>query len=140
MSLKEKEPLVSMRLDKWLWCARFYKTRALAVSAIKGNKIKVNDSPTKASRHISIGDHIKIRQPPYQHTITVLQLSPNRRAAGKAVLMYAETAASINARAELARQIRAERASFPGTRGRPGKRDRRHIIRFTRKTLNDERE
>ncbi len=124
----------TMRLDKWLWCARFFKTRALAATAIKGNKIRVNDNAIKAAKNIKPGDKLTIRKPPYQHDITVLKLSKNRLSASQAVLLYEETAESIQTREELAKQIKAESASFPRTRGRPSKRDRRHIIRFIRKT------
>ncbi|MCG8379858.1 MAG: RNA-binding protein [Proteobacteria bacterium] len=123
-----------MRLDKWLWCARFFKTRALAATAIKGNKIRVNDNAIKAAKNIKPGDKLTIRKPPYRHDITVLKLSKNRLSASQAILLYEETAESIKTREDLAKQIKAESASFPRTRGRPSKRDRRHIIRFIRKT------
>ena len=127
----------SMRLDKWLWCARFFKTRAMAATAIKGNKIKVNGNAIKAAKSIRIGDKVMIRKPPYQHDITILELSKNRLSASGASLLYEETPESIQSREDLTKQIKAENASFPRTRGRPSKRDRRHIIRFTRKTSED---
>ena len=123
-----------MRLDKWLWCARFFKTRALAATAIKGNKIRVNDNPSKAAKTIPVGDKLEIRKPPFKFQITVLKLSPNRLSATGAAELYQETEESIEARELLSKQIRAESASFARTRGRPTKRDRRHIIRFTRMT------
>ena len=128
----DKEPLKSMRLDKWLWCARFFKTRALAAAAIKGNKITVNDAKIKAAKTIYVNDAIQIKKPPYQYSITVLKLSQNRLSASQAALLYKEDENSIETRELLAKQIKAENASFPRTRGRPSKRDRRHIIRFTR--------
>ena len=124
----------SMRLDKWLWCARFFKTRALAAAAIKGNKIRLNDTVVKAAKSIKVGDQIVIRKAPYQYDIRILKLSKNRLSASQAVLLYEESPNSIQTREDLTKQIKAENASFPRTRGRPSKRDRRHIIRFTRKT------
>ncbi len=127
-----------MRLDKWLWCSRFYKTRALAVSAIKGNKVNVNNLAIKAAKNIHIGDRVEIRKSPYQYTITIRRLTHNRLSASQAALLYEEDKESTQIREELAKQIKADSASFPRTRGRPTKRDRRKIIRFTRITPNDE--
>lgn len=121
-----------MRLDKWLWCSRFFKTRAMAASAIKGNKVKVNDDAVKVAKTVRIGDRIHIRKQPYQYSIKIKKLSPSRLSASQAILLYEETAESIELRQELTSQIKAESASFPRTRGRPTKRDRREIIRFTR--------
>jgi len=121
-----------------LWCARFYKTRALAAAAIKGNKIRVNDQPVKAAKSIHIGDEVQIRKTPYQYDIKILKLSKNRLPASKAVLLYEEDPKSIQTREELAKQIKADAASFPRTIGRPTKRNRREIIRFTRVNSNND--
>ena len=129
-----------MRLDKWLWCSRFYKTRALAASAIKGNKVSVNNLATKSAKNIKIGDNIKISKSPYQYTITILKLTHNRLSASQAALLYEEDKESIQIREELEKQIKADSVSFPKTRGRPSKRDRRNIIRFTRKTSDQNEE
>lgn len=129
--IKNEQP-ESMRLDKWLWCSRFYKTRAIAASAVKGHKVSVNDSVIKAAKNIRVGDRIEIRKTPYKYTITVLQLVHNRQPASKVVLIYKEDADSIQRREELGQQMKADAASFPKTRGRPTKRNRREIIRFTR--------
>ncbi len=130
--MARKEPLESIRLDKWLWCSRFYKTRALAAAAIKSNKIRVNDQPVKAAKSIRIGDKVLIRKTPYQYNISILQLSNNRLPASKAILLYEEDINSIQVREDLTKQIKAETASYPRTVGRPTKRNRREIIRFTR--------
>ncbi len=130
--MARNETLYTMRLDKWLWCARFYKTRVLAASAIKGNKIRVNDLTVKAAKIIRIGDEVQIRKTPYQYTITILKLSNSRLSATLAAHLYKEDKDSIQAREELAQQIKAETASYPRTIGRPTKRNRREIIRFTR--------
>lgn len=136
--MAKNEPVDLMRLDKWLWCSRFYKTRALAASAIKGNKVNVNNLAIKAAKNIHVGDRVEIRKLPYQYTITILKLTQNRLSASQAALLFEEDKESIQSREELAKQIKTESASFPRTRGRPTKRDRREIIRFTRITPNDE--
>jgi ribosome-associated heat shock protein Hsp15 len=132
--LARNEPLNTVRLDKWLWCARFFKTRALAAAAIKGNKIRVNDQPVKAAKNIHVGDKLNIKKTPYQYSITILKLTSNRLSASLAAELYEEDADSIQTREILTQQIKAENATFPRTIGRPTKRDRRNIIRFTQKT------
>jgi ribosome-associated heat shock protein Hsp15 len=129
---KRDEPLNSMRLDKWLWCTRFYKTRALAAAAIKGHKVNVNDQAIKAAKNIKVGVKVEIRKTPFQYTITILKLANNRVSASQAALLFEEDKDSIEAREELAKQMKADAASFPRTMGRPTKRNRREIIRFTR--------
>ncbi len=129
--------LKSMRLDKWLWCARFFKTRALATAAIKGNKIKVDGDQVKPARTIQPGNHVIIKKPPYEYQIEILKLIPNRVSATLAAECYAETNESIEKRDLLNQQLKAESAAFPRTRGRPTKRDRRHIIRFVRQSTEE---
>jgi len=129
---RQNEPLTSIRLDKWLWCARFYKTRALAAAAVKGHKVNVNRQPIKAAKTIKVGDKLEIRKTPFQWTITVEKLISNRVSATQAASLYEEDADSITTRESLSKQIKADAASFPRTIGRPTKRDRREIIRFTR--------
>ncbi|MCZ6803729.1 MAG: RNA-binding S4 domain-containing protein [Proteobacteria bacterium] len=142
MKVKHDLSLTQMRLDKWLWCSRFYKTRALAASAIKGNKIKVNNLVIKAAKNIHLGDKVEIHKTPYQYTITILKLTTNRLSASQAALIFEEDKESIQSREELAKQIKAESASasFPRTRGRPTKRVRREIIRFTRIPIDERTE
>lgn len=130
--MSSKNTLESMRLDKWLWCARFFKTRALAATAIKNNKIKVDGDSVKPSRSIVTGNVVMIRKPPFEYEIMILKLSPNRLSGSLAAELYEESEASITKREQLASQLKAESAAFPRTHGRPTKRDRRHIIRFTR--------
>lgn len=129
--------LYTMRLDKWLWCSRFYKTRAQAAAAIKGNKIRVNGLPVKAAKIVRVDDEIKLKKTPYQYTFTILKLSKNRLSASLAAHLYKENKDSIQAREELSVQIKAENASYPRTIGRPTKRNRREIIRFTRIVRED---
>ena len=127
-----------MRLDKWLWCARFYKTRAQAAAAIKGNKIRVNDLAVKSSKIVRVDNVVQIRKTPYQYTVTILKLPKSRLSASLAAHLYKEDKDSIEAREELAKQIKADTASFPRTVGRPTKRNRREIIRFTRISQNND--
>jgi len=122
--------LSTMRLDKWLWCARFYKTRGLAADAIKGGKILVNDEKPKPSKSIQTGVQLKIRRTPYQFDITILSLAKSRKSAKEAALLYQETEESIKKREEMSVQLKLDAINQPRTIGRPTKRDRRHIIRF----------
>lgn len=135
--MARSDTLNSVRLDKWLWCSRFYKTRALAAAAVKGNKIHVNDTPVKAAKIIRIGDDIRIRKTPCQYIIKILKLTDNRLSANLAAELYIENKDSIQAREDLKTQIKAENVSYPGTIGRPTKRNRREIIRFTRIVRED---
>lgn len=125
--------LASMRLDKWLWAARFFKTRALAASAIKTGKVLVDGHRPKPAKTISPGISLSIRRGPYQYHVEITALSHQRLSAGKAVDLYTESRASIEAREILATQLKAEAAAQPRPPRRPSKRERRQIIRFTKK-------
>jgi len=122
----------SQRLDKWLWAARFYKTRSLAVEAINGGKVHLNNNRVKPSRTIKPDDVLTISKPPYEFEITVLGLASRRGPAPEAQLLYQESAASQQKREQLREQIKSEPLGFRHEKGRPSKRDRRHIIKFTR--------
>lgn len=130
----------SMRLDKWLWAARFYKTRSLAVEQINKNRVTVNATAAKASREVRVGDTIALRQGDVPKTVKVLGLSAIRGPAPKAQQLYQETADSMAERERLAEQRRLapEPASSIALQhdGRPSKRDRRHIER-ARNQWND---
>jgi len=132
MAKAETESQENQRLDKWLWAARFYKTRSLAVEAINGGKVHANGHRAKPSRTIHPGDQLTISQPPYEYVIDVLGLQKQRRAASEAQLLYQETAESRDKRELLREQIKNEPLGFRDQKGRPSKRDRRHIIKFTR--------
>lgn len=123
----------SMRLDKWLWAARFYKTRSLAVEQISKNRVTVNAAAAKASREVRVGDTIALRQGNVPKTVKVLGLSAIRGPAPVAQQLYQETADSVAERARLAEQQRLapEPASSIALQhdGRPSKRDRRSIDR-----------
>jgi len=117
-----------MRLDKWLWCARFYKTRSLACEEIGKGRVTVNGMAAKAAREVKSGDMIDLRQGPIARTVQVLALSKQRGPAPVAQLLYQETAASLAARAQAAEQRRLAPEPAAGiAQGRPTKRDRRRI-------------
>ncbi len=123
-------PLPGMRLDKWLWAARFYKTRALAVDDIVKGRVAVNGQVAKASRDLHPGDTVALRQGPVQRTVVIKALSALRGPAPVAQTLYEETADSLAARSRAAeaRRLAAEPA-LAIEQGRPTKRDRREIER-----------
>ena len=118
-----------VRVDKWLWAARFFKTRSLAAEAIGGGKVDVNGERAKRARVLQIGDQIRVRNGPYEHHIVVRGLSMRRGPASEAQQLYEETAASRAAREALALQMKATQSSF-GWDGKPSKQQRRDIDRF----------
>ena len=121
---------VLIRLDKWLWCARFYKTRNIAANALKTGKITTNGDRAKPSKTVKPGDKLNIRKGPYHYVITVLELAKSRKSAAGAALLYEESPESISKRESLATQLKAEAILMPTTKGRPSKKDRRSIIKF----------
>lgn len=129
-----------MRLDKWLWAARFYKTRSLAVEQISKNRVTVNQAAAKASREVRVGDTISLRQGDVPKTVLVRGLSAMRGPAPVAQQLYEETAQSLAERARLAEQRRL--APEPASAiaqlhdGRPTKRNRRDMERV-RHAWND---
>lgn len=122
-----------VRLDKWLWAARFYKTRALATEAINGGHVHLNGSRAKPSRPLVMGDRLTIRKGQESFEVTVLQLSEKRGPATIARELYTEDEQSRLKREALAEQRRLEAASLPHPQRRPDKKGRRQIIRFINK-------
>ena len=120
-----------LRIDKWLWVARFFKTRSLAAEAVEGGKAHLNGVRVKPAKTVSVGDTLEIRIGPFQFAVVVCGLSPRRRPASEAVKLYQETGESRSARETLAAQLKAEAVHGEARQGRPTKRDRRHIVRFT---------
>lgn len=118
----------SLRIDKWLWAARFYKTRSLAADEIGKGRVQINGQDAKASREVKVGDTVCLRQGPIQRTVHVLDISAVRGPAPVAQQLYEETPDSVAQRtreAELNRLAREPALSI--TQGRPTKRDRRDI-------------
>ena len=123
-----------VRLDKWLWAARFFKTRSLAAEAIAGGKVTMQGDRVKPARPLQVGDEIAIRLGPYEHVVRVRALSERRGPATVAATLYEETAESLAARTKLAEQLRlAPAALVYEEKGRPTKRDRREIDRWRRR-------
>lgn len=116
-----------IRIDKWLWAARFYKTRSLAAEAIAGGKVQVNGERVKRAKPLQVGDEVRIRQGPYEYQIVVRELCDRRGPAAQAAALYEEKPSSRMAREATALQLRSLHAAFVPERGRPTKRDRREI-------------
>lgn len=116
-----------VRLDKWLWAARFYKTRGLAKEMIEGGKVEYNGHKAKCSRNVEIGAEIKLRQGYEEKTIEVLAISDTRRGAPEAQLLYRETQESVDKRAANA-EARKNLGSAP--EHRPNKKSRRELLRI----------
>ena len=119
-----------VRLDKWLWAARFFKTRALAAEAVAGGKVEVNGDRPKRARPLQVEDELRIRLGPYEHIVTVRALSDRRGPATQAAGLYQETEASRSAREARALQLKSLHSLFGPEKGRPTKKDRREIERL----------
>jgi ribosome-associated heat shock protein Hsp15 len=119
-----------MRLDKWLWAARFYKTRSLATAAVDGGKVKLNGAAVKPAKEVKPGDRIHLRAGEQDWELVVKGLSEQRRPASEAQLLYAETAESAARRAQAAELRKLAPSTVTDHKGRPTKRDRRQIVRF----------
>lgn len=119
-----------MRLDKWLWAARFFKTRSLATDAVDGGKVKLNGVAPKPAKEVKPGDRLEIRAGEQAWEVMVEGLNEQRRPAPEARLLYAETPASAQRRAEAAELRKLAPIALPEQKGRPTKRDRRQLVRF----------
>ena len=133
----QSRPLDQIRIDRWLWAARFYKTRSRAKIAIAGGKIHVNGAKAKPSREVRIFDNLSIRRGSDEIDIAVVALSDQRGTANVAQALYSETPESIERRAALKAQRRMERAGLRMPKSKPSKRDRRHLMRMKSKTGPD---
>lgn len=125
MANQHDKPMNKLRLDKWLWAARFFKTRSIAKAAIDGGKVHFNGQRVKVSKEIQVGDEIKIRQGFEEKIVQVLALSDKRRGAPEAQALYEETAESIAKRELNAEQRKTLRHTAPDAK--PNKRDRRQL-------------
>ncbi len=127
------EQLTAIRLDKWLWTARFFKTRSLASEAVKGGKVSVNGQRAKPSRSVQSGDRLSVRRGQFEYLIEVTGIAKGRVAPAATAQLYQESAESIERRTLLALTLKAQGQSQPRSIGRPSKRDRRKLLSFTGK-------
>ena len=128
---KTEEDKGKCRLDKWLWAARFFKTRSLAADAIDGGKVRVDSDRVKPAKEVRIGASIHIRNKDFEIEVLVKALSNQRRGAPEAALLYEETEASRSRRAEIAVTKEGDHAQRERGAGRPTKRQRREIKGLT---------
>jgi ribosome-associated heat shock protein Hsp15 len=120
----------AVRLDKWLWAARIFKTRAHASQAIRAGRVDVNDVRAKPAKTLRLGDRVRVRKSPFEFRLIVRQVSEQRGRAAQAALLYEEDPAGKAARERLAQQLRiAPPPAYEG-KGRPTKRDRRELERL----------
>ncbi|HYC57744.1 MAG TPA: S4 domain-containing protein [Candidatus Binatia bacterium] len=129
-SASAAQQTTDVRLDKWLWAARFFKSRSLASEAVAGGHVHVEGSRAKAARPVRIGEQIVVTTGRFERTVIVRALSDVRRGAPEAALLYEETAESRDKREKLAAELKAEKLAFQPGAGRPGKRDRRALQRL----------
>jgi ribosome-associated heat shock protein Hsp15 len=120
----------AIRIDRWLWAARFYKTRGLATEMVHAGHILLNDVRTKASKLVKIGDQLSISRGPEEFTVHIIALADKRGSATVAQSLYEETPASITTRQKLAEQRKLNLEASPAPAKRPDKKARRQIIRF----------
>ncbi len=123
----------STRLDKWLWAARFFKTRSVAREAVSGGKVHLNGNRAKPGRSLNIGDELRIQRGEEEYTITVLELSVRRGPAVVARTFYEESEESRLKREQLSEQRKLEHQQHANRERRPDKRQRRRIVRFKQK-------
>ena len=119
-----------VRIDKWLWAARFFKTRSLATEAVNGGKVELNGLRPKPSKEVKNGDQLRVRLGPFIHQLTIRALSDRRGPATAAALLFQETAESIAAREKLREQHRLAPVAQYDDGGRPTKKDRRAMSAF----------
>ena len=127
---EQDEPV---RIDKWLWAARFFKTRGLAAEAVDGGKVEINGARAKPSRIVRAGDRLTVRRGPYEWIVIVKSVARLRGPAAQAQLLYDETEESLRQRQTAAAQFKLEWPPEFAAPGRPTKRDRRAISRFTKR-------
>ncbi len=129
--------LDKLRIDKWLWAARFFKTRSMASDAVNGGKVHLNNDRVKAAKAVKVGDVLKIRRGNDIWEVRVLALYEKRRQASLAQTMYEELEESVRQREGQAAHRKAMNAGMQAGSHRPSKKERRHIIRFKRDNQNN---
>lgn len=122
----------AVRIDKWLWAARFFKTRRLATEAINGGKVEVNGARAKPAKTVRLGDRIHLRKDALDYELIVEGLSDRRGPASVARTLYTETAESIARREQVQAQLKAQATAFPQPKRRPDKHDRKRLASFKR--------
>lgn len=123
-----------VRLDRWLWAARFFKTRSVATEAVAGGKVEVNGERAKPAKLVQPGDEVRLRQGPYEYVLQVRGLADRRGPASVAAALYEERAESRAARERVAEQLKLGASAWAfEDKGRPTKRDRRALDRFRRR-------
>jgi ribosome-associated heat shock protein Hsp15 len=130
--MTDQDLSTGVRLDRWLWAARFFKTRSLASEAINGGKIQLNGRRAKRAKQVRLGDEVRIRKGPYEQLVVVRGLADKRGPAKVAQGLYEETADSHHKREMMAIQLKSAPETSFRTKGRPTKRERRDIDRFKR--------
>ena len=133
MVSKSITTLESVRLDKWLWAARFFKTRSLAKSAIENGRVRIAGKKLKPGKEIKSGLQLQIKQGDIEKTVDIIALSSNRESAPKAALLYTETHESIENREKIIASNKALYSSMPRPVSKPNKKQRRKIIQFSQK-------
>lgn len=126
----KETPTQAIRLDKWLWAARFYKTRSTAREMIEGGKVHYNGQRTKPGKIVELQAELKLRQGNDERTVIVYALSDQRRPATEAQQMYGETAESIEKREKIAQARKMSALSMPHPDRRPDKKERRDLLKF----------
>jgi ribosome-associated heat shock protein Hsp15 len=119
-----------VRLDKWLWAARFFKTRSLATDAVDGGKVKLNGAGAKPAKDVKAGDRLHIRAGDQDWEVVVQGVNDQRRPTAEAQLLYQETPESVRQRSQAAALRKLAPMSAPEQKGRPTKRDRRQMSQF----------
>ncbi|HEX7233172.1 MAG TPA: S4 domain-containing protein [Candidatus Binatia bacterium] len=130
---RDAELSMEVRLDKWLWAARFFKTRALAAEAAGGGKVEINGERAKPSRIVRLGDRLRIRRGSFEWTVIVKDSARLRGPAPEAQRLYEDTAESARQRTAAAAQLKRERPPEFASSGRPSKKDRRAIARLIKR-------
>ncbi|MBT0722188.1 ribosome-associated heat shock protein Hsp15 [Tatumella sp. TA1] len=129
-TIQTHSSLDKVRLDKWLWAARFYKTRALAREMIEGGKVHYNGQRSKPSKWVEVGASLQVRQGNDLRTVVVVALSEHRRSANEAQLLYQETEESVTKREAIALARKMNALTMPHPDRRPDKKERRDLIKF----------
>ncbi|MCT4705025.1 ribosome-associated heat shock protein Hsp15 [Enterobacteriaceae bacterium H11S18] len=127
--MKEK-PTAGVRLDKWLWAARFYKTRAVAREMVEGGKVHYNGQRSKPSKVVELNATLTLRQGNDERTVTVLGITEQRRPASEAMQLYEETAQSVEKREKVALARKMNALTMPHPDRRPDKKERRDLMKF----------